>query len=76
METIRSTKFSDLEDEHITISAGVSTTSDESIVEFAELLKLADTAMIAAKDGGRDRSFSWDGEHAQPITDRSIIVFA
>jgi len=76
VETIRSTKFSDLEDEHITISAGVSTTSDESIVEFAELLKLADTAMIAAKDGGRDRSFSWDGEHAQPITDRSIIVFA
>ena len=76
VEAIRGTGFPELDDQHITVSAGVSTSNDDDIAEFAELLKLGYQAMQAAKDGGRDRSFSWDGEHAQPITDRSIIVFA
>jgi two-component system cell cycle response regulator len=52
---IRELRFDFMNDQHVTISAGVSTFSPNELQSFDQLVRLADRAMYQAKTEGKDR---------------------
>ncbi len=52
---IRELRFDFMNDQHVTISAGVSTFSPNELQSFEQLVRLADRAMYQAKTEGKDR---------------------
>ncbi len=52
--TIREHKFTGMNEDHVTVSVGVSTFVDENMASFDRLVHLADAAMYKAKRQGKD----------------------